>query len=373
MYFINGGTGCNSICYNFFMWKILLAFLVSRAVLFLIALVAINYHMHGKGTEGMPRIENFSTLVKRFAEIIQSTPEASGIERIRHESLSRVVRTATDPFVWCARVWMQFTGMGGVATLLWLSNLCFLFFLFETFVLLSRMVLLDTASYATLLLLFWPGSYELSTGASFSFTALLCAVSLRRALDNQWLLCGCAVALLGMMDPIVFGWIPLLLWLFWYYQRHFQVIQVLKRVVFFLLPLAVVVVFRWHSLRYFFGVIHSSALIQLIGSPGAFLTALLSFRDLNAAGPAITFVVFTTGAILCLASHTSWLTKLTPAYCAFVVLAFSSMGGLPLRITTAGTCLAGIAHVASGNAARVLCGTFLAFSAIEVFLLFSAA
>ncbi|MBI1859339.1 MAG: hypothetical protein HYR96_00265 [Deltaproteobacteria bacterium] len=357
------------------MWKVLLGFIVHRLVLIIIALGAINYSLNQKTpSQGrLPRIEATSVLVAELASRLRLVTEVETAQTLSALPLKQVFSANRHPFYWCVRIWGELTHMSPIASVVLLSNILFLLFLFETFILLSRMVLLETATWGTLLILFFPSSYEISMGSALSITLCLTAIALRRALDNQWFLTGLAVGVMALGDWIVIGWVPLLIYLFWYYQQHFQMVQVVKRVCFFFIPLVLAIVVRWDWYAHAFTSVAGSAFVSLIHSPNEWMGAILSTHAWANAGPILSVLIFLVGAILCFASHTTWLNRLVPLYSVLVVLAYSSVANVTMRLLLAGMALAGIAHVSSGTLARILSAIFTLLTGAELIRIFSVA
>lgn len=348
-----------------------------RMVLTAVALLAVNYALNlrldVKGLGGIRswKIESSAVLVGELNQRLHRVAEIDLVERLAGVPLNQVFAENRYPFFWVVRGWMELFPMGAIASTLVISNAFFLLFLFEIYILLSRMVLLDTALWGVLLILVFPSSYEMSLGSSLSFSLCMTAIMLRRALDNQWFLAGGAIGLLALGDWIVLGWLPLLAGIFWYYQRHFQLAQVVKRAVFLGVPLAVGIGMRWEWYRHAIPSIGGSALASLLYSPGQWVAGLSMGWQMSGAGPVISLIVFLIGAVLSLASHTTWLNRLIPIYAMGVVLAFSSVANTSTRLLFAGIALAGIAHVSSGTLAKLFAAFFTSLTAGEVFRVFS--
>ena len=357
------------------MWKILLGFSLHRLVLLVVALGSVNYSINQKypSNSKFPRIGNTSVLLAKFGERLKGNSEFSTLERHSQVAVGRVFIESGRPFYWIARCWLEISPMGIVSTMLFVSNVFFLLFLFETHILLTRFVMLDTALWGVLILMLFPYSYEVSLGSTLSLTLYLSAVALRRALDNQWIFTGISMGLIALDDWIVLGWLPLLVFLFWYYQKQVPLIIVLKRTIFFTLPIVVAMIYRWEWYSHALTSMGSSALVSLFRDPSQWLGGIESWKQLAQAAPIISLLLFILGTILCLVSHMTWLSRIIPAYCVIAVMLFSNVQTISVRLTIAGVALVGIAHVSSGPLAQIISALLTLVSCVNIVRIFSGA
>src|SRR3989338_810904 len=135
------------------MWKVLLGFVCHRCVLLVLALIAVNLSLNANSENpgSFPSVKPLSLLMAELGNRVRLVPEIETAERVAGVSASEVFSHVRHPFYWCARWWTELTGVGPVLSVVLLSNLFFLIFLFETFLLLASMVLLETATWGVLL------------------------------------------------------------------------------------------------------------------------------------------------------------------------------------------------------------------------------
>src|SRR5262249_25088248 len=146
-----------------------------------------------------------------------------------------------------------------------------------------------------ILMVLWPTSYELSLGSTLSLSCFLVALALRHALDNQWFVAGLALGLLALFEPIAVGLMPLVLYVVWYFQRHFPIGDVLKRAAFFLVPFGLAVAFRWTVYRNLEALVDNSAASHLFGIFRGHGVGWLFSHEL--AGQTISVLFFAIGAV----------------------------------------------------------------------------
>ena len=76
----------------------------------------------------------------------------------------KVFQATSNPFLWICRWVAGMTPLSPIQSLLLVSNVFLLLFLWEMYALFNRMVTPEVASAATILVVLWPTTYELSSG-----------------------------------------------------------------------------------------------------------------------------------------------------------------------------------------------------------------
>jgi hypothetical protein len=255
-----------------------------------------------------------------------------------------------------------------VNSLLFLSNIFLFLFLWELNALFNRMVTPDVATSATILIVLWPTCYELSLGSTMAMSCFLVALAVRHALDNQWFIGGLGLGGLALVEPMAIGLLPLILYVFWYFQRHFPMLDVAKRAAFFLVPVGLAVAWRLPAYRNLGAVIHGSALMQVLGVfHGAGITWIFS-HDL--AGQTISLVFFAIGAVAALFSNITFVNRIIPAVLLLLVTLFSPYATLASRVPLAGACMEGIASASSRQAGRIVAVLMLGLGIYEIYAVF---
>jgi len=348
------------------MWRVLLAFGFHRLLLFIIALLTLNSNSPNSHSSGiLPNFESFSTLREQFLKRVSEGPEIETLATLSNTSMGGVLAMTHNPFLWLGHWLSHLTGLSPVVSLILLSNLFFLLFLRELNELLTRMITADVAATTPILVVLWPTSYEMSLGSTLSLTCLLSTMAIRFALDDKWYVVGIAVALLFGVDPLAIGLIPLLIFIFWYFQRHFQWQQIVPKAAFFAIPSALA--FFWNRATYagLGSILSNSALLNLTASvshgPKLAWTVSGSF-----AGQTITAILFAGGAIAAAVSNTVVLHRAIPVYLFFAALLFSPYGSIASRILIAGEALEGIALISARPVLRILQIMFLVLGILEV-------
>jgi hypothetical protein len=350
------------------MWKILLAFCTHRVLLLVVALLAINSRTSPpRPGYTFKKLQPPAVLFHHFLEKPKEGIEYRELEAARAESPTKVFSVTSNPFVWIAR-WIGIIPVSSVALILILSNLFLIFFLWELNALLNRFALPEVASSAAVLAVLWITSYELSLGSSLSLSCYLMLLSLRQAVDNNWLVTGIALGALAFTEPLVLGLLPLLIYMFWYYQQHFSVGQIFQRAIFFLIPIGIVVALRWEMYQGVGGSFQASALNQLWLSMKSFDLGTLFSKAY--VGQTLSLMLFLGGAIAALSTNTTLIHRLLPFYTLLVVVAFSNYANLASRLLLAAACLEGIAVVFSGFVTRLVQLALIILGAYEVASIF---
>lgn len=306
-----------------------------------------------------------SQLWAGFQRRISDTRELSALKVLDARPASQVFRYSYNPFMWMARWLNGILGGSPLLTLLLLSNALLLLFLGELNALFNRMATPDVASAATILVILWPTSYELSLGSSFTLSCFLATLAIRGALDNQWLFSGLALAVLGLAEPLVVGLLPIILFIFWYFQRHFRGPQMLRRGALFLTPLVIAMAWAYQNLMTIHAQVVDSALLNLyqglVSGKGLGWTFSRSY-----AGQTLSIIFFTIGAVAAFFSNTTVVHRMIPANMLLVLLLFSPYGAVASRAPLAAVCFEGITSASAGMVLRLLQILMLCLGLFEV-------
>lgn len=347
------------------MWKVFLAFACHRLFLLFLIFASINATLAPNSEK---RIQSTSVLKEHFIQKIALTPEAGAIDNFAQVSLTQVFSQTKNPFYWIGTLIKKITPFKSAWIILILSNLFCLLFLWELYALTSRMTLPEVAVGTAVLTILWITSYELSLGSYQSLTCFLVVLVVRHALDNTWLLAGLGLGLLALTDFIAIGLVPLLILLFWHYQRHEPTVEALKKLGMFLIPLALVVAYRYDDLPYLRTQYASSSLATVAGIISRADWGLLLAKQ-NLAST-ISLTAFFCGMIVTIALNTIWIHRLIPPYLYLVVLLFSDFGSLSSRIILSAVVLSGLSAVSSTLVERLLQLAFIIVSGFEVASIF---
>ena len=352
------------------MWKIFLAFATHRFLLIAVALFTINAKISpqyaGRAIRPFqPRAVLINELIKRISD----GAEVKAVRALSQHSFSQVFQLTQDPFLWLARLISFLLPNQEIWVVILLSNLFLLLFLWELDILAGRMALPEVASGAGILAVLWITSYELSWGSNLSLSCYLVTLMFRCAIDNQWLLTGASLALFAFTDRMAFGFVPVLLFLFWHFNRFDPASEVLKKGFLMFVPVIVVVVIRWRYYQDIWLLVQSSALSNVIGAikQGTLADWPLSQANL---GQTLSIVVFLLGAIGALIVNSSLILRFLPLLILLGVLSFSSYNQLASRLLIAGICFEGITSTVSGVFIRLIQLALIILSCYEVVSLF---
>jgi len=338
------------------MWKTFLAFIGHRILLCLtIYLVLMS-----------SRIPLFSAIARKVADL----PEYGALSGITSVSPTQIFSATRDPYLWINWLAVKFIHVSPVISLLFFSSFFFCLFLWELHTLLNRMVTPDVSDAAVILAVLWPTSYEMSLGSGYALCCLFAIMTIRHALDNHWLFAGLALAGLALLDVSAVAAIPLLVYIFWYFQRHFQFLQILKRTAYFLVPVSAVMLWRYNAFSHASREIDGSALMNLLaiikGSQP--LASILTPANL---GQTAAILFLSIGAALAALGNAMLVHKLIPVNLLVMLLAFAPYGSIASRALFAGAALQGIATHSSRSILGFLQILFLCLGIYEVFTVFS--
>jgi hypothetical protein len=353
------------------MWRVLLALLFHRLLLLIVALISVNNAMvHRPGVGKSVHVEPVGILIRTVFEKVRETPEAQELERLDQVPLLKVFVATKQPFLWVGSFIHRITHLPISLTVIFISNFFLFFFLWELFALVNRMVTPDTAVSAVILVLLWPTSYELSLGSALSLTSLLAVFAVRHSLDSEWLLAGVGLALLALVDPIAAGLAPLMIYMFWYFQRGFPLQELAKKLFLFALPVGVAMAWRHPVYFHLKGWMEGSALFTLFKG-GAWKTFDWTLSR-TLAGQTITIVFFITGALAAAVTNATLLHRMIPLYMLISLLTFTTYSAIASRACIAGICLQGIASISARPALRIIQCLLLILSMLEVAAVFSS-
>ena len=351
------------------MWKITLGFGFHRLALLAIALFTLYSSLSKTNNVTGFKLHSLSELVHAFVSRVEQGPEAKILSDNEGKPAKEIFSYTSHPFIWVGRYVRVVTGLGLGLIVLFLSNLFVFLFIWETYTLASRFALPEVAEATALLATFWITSYELSLGSELSLTCFLVALVLRHALDNQWLIGGIALGGLALTEPFAVFLLPVLAGVFWFYQQHFQMLQVIRRLIYFLFPIALVVASNWPEFSSIPTLFKGSALMQLTDSYKS--GSLLGFTVAQSTfGQTLTMILFTVSAGSAFFANGMFMHRIVPAYIWVVVLLFSPYGQIASRALLAGIALEGIASVSANSIVRGILLVCLAFSSYEIFLVF---
>ncbi len=348
------------------MWRVILAFGFHRVLLFIVALLTLNSALPSSHSSGiLPNFAPYSSLQELFLKRVSDGSEISAMTSLAGVSFGGVFAVTHNPFLWLGHWMNRITGISPVVCLILFSNIFFILFLRELNELLNRMITSDVAAATPILVILWPTSYEMSLGSSLALTCLLITMAIRFALDDKWYVVGIALALLAGTDPVAIGLVPLVLFIFWYFQRHFQWQQIAIKGAFLLVPSSLAFLWNWSTYANIREVISHSALLNLTSSmshgPALGWTMSGTFT-----GQTLTAVLFAAGAITAAVSNTVILHRAIPVYLFLLALLFSPYASIASRALIAGEALEGIALISARPVLRIVQMMFLVLGIIEV-------
>ncbi|MFM8315815.1 MAG: hypothetical protein ACKOA8_16160, partial [Deltaproteobacteria bacterium] len=246
------------------MWKIFLAFATHRFLLFAVALFTINARISPQHAGRAIRpFQPRAILIHKFLDRVSQGSEVNSLTALSQHPVSQVFQLTQDPFLWVGRLLLFLLEDQAVWCVVILSNLFLLLFLWELNLLASRMALPEVVSSAGILAVLWMTSYELSLGSNLSLTCYLVTLIFRAAIDSQWIFTGAGLALLALTDRMALGFLPVLIYLFWHFNRFDPASEVLKKGVMLFVPVLLVVVIRWKVYQDIWLVVQSSALMNV--------------------------------------------------------------------------------------------------------------
>lgn len=292
---------------------------------------------------------------------IVTLPESGIVQTLAASGWGEIFTRTQDPFLWLAGLFAKATGVTPPASLLLVGNLFFVFFLWELHTLLSRYVVPEVATQATLLAALWPTSYELSLGSAFVLTCWLVLRVVRHCIDGQWLLCGIFHGVLVLMDTFAFALVPLNLYVFWFFARHLEKTAMLRNALFLFGPVVGAMWWRYGGIAPVPSMIGGSALSHLAGS----------FTHGGYLGQTIAIAFLATGAVFGAIANDMLMHKLIPIVVVLGVLAFSPYTNIASRGLLAALALQGIALRFPYGALKVTRFVFIVLAALDVWAVFN--
>ena len=352
------------------MWKIILAFISHRFLLCAVALFTINAKITPQfAGRALRPFQPKAILVHKLMERFAQGSEVRMLQTLNHQPLGKVLQLTQDPFLWIARLVSLAVNDNALFAVLIVSNLFLLLFLWEVNALASRMSLPEVATDSGILLVLWMTSYELSLGSSLSLTCFLTTLLFRAAIDNQWIFTGAGLGLLALHDRLALGLLPLLLIMFWNFQRFEPAKEVMKKGAMFLLPVIIAIVLKWNFYKDIWLFVQGSALLNLVDAFKSGDITGWPFSQANL-GQTISLIVFLVGAIAAAVVNSSFVLRGLPLLLLVMVLSFSSYNTLASRLMIAGICFEGIAAVVSGLFLRLIQLALIILSCYEIVSLF---
>lgn len=352
------------------MWKIFLALLSHRFLLIVIALFSINAKISPQyAGRAIRPFQPKTILLKKLVEKLNQGSEVRALQTLDQQPATKVFELTQDPFLWIARCVSLLVQNNALYSVLIVSNFFLLLFLWELNSLASRMALPEVASSVGILAGLWMTSYELSCGSNLSLTCYLTTLLFRASIDNQWIFTGAGLGLLALNDRMALGLLPILLLLFWNFQRFEPAMEVVKKGTIFLMPVLIAIILKWNFYKDIWLFVQGSALVSLIGAikSGEITNWPLSQANM---GQTISLIVFLFGAISAAIVNSSLVLRALPLLVLIVVLAFSSYGALASRLLIAGICFEGITAILSGVFLRLIQLALIILSCYEVVSLF---
>lgn len=354
------------------MWRVLLTFSVHRLLLLLVALMTINFSAPRPNSLAHSSVFlSWSELWGGVLQKTESSAEGEAFARVSSYSIWETVKADPNPFIWTARIVKGFLPFSSAAILILLGNLFFLWFLSELYALFNRMTTQDVAETATLLAALWVTTYELSLGASYSIPGLCAVAATKHALDNRWLLVGIFAAFLASFGAVSIPILILLVVVFAYFQRHFFLAQIIKRAVFFLIPVGLMVWWRGPGWLAMAGGAADSPLMQLfLAARGSF--PISTFFAHAYIAQTLTILFFAVGLFTSIPGNMMWIHRAIPFFFFVSWILYGSFESIASRAIFAGVCMQGYGVVSSPTVARLLLVGLGVLSLYDCFRLFSA-
>lgn len=326
-------------------WHVFVEFCFHRLVLFLIALLGINAALssdsHDSERRSLPKVHSARLLIGHFEGKLSGISEIQVASSLRSAKWSEVLQFTRNPYIWLVHLVDAWTGLSTIFSALLVSNIIFVLFLIQCISLVKRMVTTDVATATAVLVVLWPTSYEFSLGTSIGFTALMTVLSLRFALDRNWMAAGLCFGLLSMSDVIASGIFLFLLGLFISGQRYYSWQHIAITTCFALLPAGLG---YWMSAPLhadLYRTLSHSALVSL--AQGHWLMS----GEVGLQVLAVLF--FLVGACAAAWSHAHPFYRFLPLLMLTCVLCFSPIGMVASRLLIAFPCFMGISSMSSPN------------------------
>lgn len=340
------------------MWKVFLAFVTHRMLLLMVAVLTLQYASNEKSR---------ASVWSRILDRVSQGPEVRQVETWSRESASQVIRQTRNPFHWICLTVKSATGWRSATALLMVSNIFLFLFLAQLFTLFTRMVTTDVSTVATIFVLLWPTSYELSLGSSLTLACFLLTLGVRQALEQNWLAAGLATAVLALIDPISLALLPAFAYLFWSIQRFLPVSQWGRNLAYFLVPLVVGIGLSGRSWSLVLSTLDQSAFLALLQFK---VGANQNLFSEGIAGQTVSVIFFFLGAAGALFSNVNPLHRFLPMLVLLGLLMASPYTALASRAPLAGICMEGVASACSGSASRIANIMMIFLGAYEVYSLF---
>ncbi len=192
---------------------------------------------------------------------------------------------------------------------------------------------------------------------------------LKNSVDSRWLIAGLAYGLLWLSDPLAIGMLPILLFSFWYFQRHFYVSQMLRRLALGAVPIIFAMLYYPIPFSQFPTWVSQSAFVNLVSansSGGLSWTLSKSYS-----GQSFTVVFFLAGALAALFSSIGVLGRWIPLNQLLIVVLLTPYSFIASKIFFAAPAMQGIASSATGLVLRLIRWALFLLGVYEVYAVFS--
>lgn len=341
------------------MWKVLLTFVFQRTLLVFVVFFTLNQKLTPPQAKGI--LSPAQPVHVLWQQLLIKMKELKIIDSARLSSAHPVNML---------HKYLNLLFGEPLLTELLLANLLLILFLFELHTVLSRMVMSDAATTTTLLVLLLPSSYELSLVSSFTLVCFFIPFVIHHAFSNQWILVGLGLSTLAFCEPRFILLLPLLLFIFIYFQRHIFLGQLLKRALYFVAPLILFFVFRLNELKTLSVLFETSTLneVYTLIKNGKGFGGLLENAML---GQTITLILLLFGTLMAFFCSVTLIYRIIPVYLLLFLLSTSPYSELSSQAPLAALCFVGIATVCVKPLARLLLMIMFSVGFYEVLKLFS--
>jgi len=351
------------------MWRAILALTVQRFLLLSVAFLAINLQLD-RSQGGGVRIRSWNEVKPILLSLTERLDEWRELEESRTHPATQVLSVSKNPVVWLSRVLADFLRWPSASILILVSNLLFLWFLWSLNSLFNHLAMPDEASDATILAALWVTSYEFSLGSSVVFFGLASTWCLQGALDNRWWLAGIGVAGLLLQEPVGVAYLPYLLMVFFYFQRHFMLSQILKNSLFLLVPAVVVSWWRWDVVSHIASMWDHGSVMTILNQLS--MSQFDWFWQSDQLAQTLTILFFLGSAILLGLVSRLFVHVLIPITGMGALLALMPFGQVASRSVVAMVCLLGPAVMMSKPLGWIMRCVFVGLSVYEVAHLLAA-
>lgn len=344
------------------MWRVNLSLITHRFLILVVALSALHFQESSQS-------DSLTLTWTHFIEKISASKEATELSSLSSDYLGAMFSKTKDPFLWLGNIITHIFHWSPETTILILSNLFLLLFLWELNLLVNSMALPDVAVDTCLLVILWLTSYELSLGSSLSLSCFLSVLTLRSANDRRWFICGLSLATLALTKPFaLFLFVPIIISLLGHLKYvssgEFGLTSCLL-----VLPTALAVFYNWDLYSNLGLLIQDSAFMSLttLARPHPDLAWPFSQSYL---GQTIALIILFFGTVVCFFVFSTFLHRILPLVLFLAILFTTPYRELATSTLLVAPAFSGIAELCTTGLLRVVQLLFLIFGAIEVFNLF---